>query len=408
MPNFYYEAIDEANQIMSGEKVASNEEEVASFLKQKKYTIININENKKTGFGLRSLIPATGASVSLMEKADFARNLATMIKSGMPIAEAIGIISEDTKSTSFRKILEEIKYNLESGRPLSQALTKYPQVFDKIFISLVAAGEMSGTMPEVLTNLHVLFTKNIRLRNKIISAFTYPIVVLIALAVMGIAMLILVVPKLIEVFSRMKVDLPFALKFLNFLSLLFIKYWFITFPVLAIIVILIILFFKSEHGKKFQSYLLLKIPLLSKLTKYYDMARLTSTLSLLMKAGVPMTDSLKIVSESVLDTNIKEAILDVEKQIKEGRPLSEALSTHPKEIPKMLISISKVGERTGKIDEVLAELGKYYNDQVDFTLKTISDLIEPILMLIVGIIVGILVISIIAPIYSIVGNFSGK
>ena len=150
-----------------------------------------------------------------------------------------------------------------------------------------------------------------------------------------------------------------------------------------------------------------KIPYVSKLSSAYDMARVTNTLSLLMCSGVPMTDSLNIVSDSIMDINLKKAILESEKQIKEGKSLSAAFGLHPKEIPNMLVRITKVGEKSGKIDHVLAELGQYYDEQVDYMLKTLSDLVEPALMLLVGLVVAALVISIISPIYGIVGSFSG-
>ncbi len=406
--NFYYEAIGENNEIIKDEKVASSEDEIASFLKLKKYTIITIEKEEESKSSSSKISEIFSSGVSINEKANFTRNLATMIKSGLPIAEAIGIIAEDSKSRKFKTILTEIKYDLESGRPLSQALAKYPQVFDKIFISLIGAGELSGKIPDVLTSLFKYITKDIRLRTKIISAFTYPIVVLIALVLMGFVMLILVVPKILEVFTRMKIDLPLPLKILQFITMLFIQFWYISFPILILILIGIIIFFKSNLGKKFCSFIMRKTPYLSKLSKAYDMARITSTLSLLLRSGVPMTDSLRIVSVGVVDIDLKQVIKDTEKQVKEGKSLSKAFSNHSKQIPNMLIKITKVGEKSGKMDQVLAELGQFYDEQVDNMLKTMSDLIEPALMLIVGLVVAALVLSIISPIYGLVGSFSGQ
>lgn len=405
MANFYFEAIDKNNEVIKGEKVAANEEEVAGYLKLKNYTIVDINQKTEDNLGKTSIFQG---GVSIIEKANFARNLATMIKSGLPITEAIGVISEDTKSKQFKQILVDIKYDLESGCPLSKALAKYPQVFDKVFVSLISAGELSGKMPEVLNNIYQLLSKSVALRTKLISAFTYPIVVLIALAFMGITMLIIVVPKILEVFTKMNIQLPFALKALNFLSIIFIKFWYITAPVILILIILIIFFLKSNTGQKFRSYLMRTLPYLSNLSKGYDMARMTSTLSMLLRSGVPMTDALRIVADGIIDNILKDAIIDCERQVKEGRPLSKAFSTYPKEIPNMLIKIAKVGEKSGKLDEVLEELGEYYNKQVDIMLKTMSDLVEPILMLVVGFIVAALVLSIISPIYGLVGSFSNK
>lgn len=409
MATFYYEAIDKNNNIKSGDKVATNEQEVASFLKLKNYTIITIEEKKANGFKSKNISDISlSGDISIYEKADFARNLSTMIKSGLPIAEAIGIIAEDTKSKKFKQILDDIKYDLESGRPLSRAMSKFPDVFDKVFVSLIAAGEMSGKMPEVLASIYKHMARNIRMRNKIISAFTYPIVVLIALGMMGIVMLVLVVPKILDVFTRMTLELPFALKALQFLSLLFVSYWYITFPILILIVITIVLYFKSSSGKKTQTFILQKIPYISKISRTYDLARLSTTLSLLLRSGVPMTDAIQISADGLLQEDMSSALLDAEKQVKEGKTLSKALASHSKNIPNMLIKIVKVGEKSGKMDQVLNELGEYYNSQVDFQLKTASDLIEPVLMLVVGILVAALVLSIIAPIYNIVGNFSGS
>lgn len=409
MTTFYYEAVDKDNSIKSGEKVATNEEEVASFLKLKNYTIITIEQKKGDTYKSKKISEIiTSGDISIYEKADFARNLATMIKSGLPIAEAIGVISEETQSKKFKTILNDIKYDLESGQPLSRAMGKFSDVFDSVFVSLVAAGEVSGKMPEVLTSLYKHMARNIRLRNKIISAFTYPIVVLIALGIMGIIMLIIVVPKILDVFSRMNISLPFALRALQALSIIFINYWYLSYPIIIVLVILVIFFLKSKSGKKVRSYIIQKIPYLSKISKNYDLARFSSTMALLLRSGVPMTDSLKITSEGLINIDMKQSLLNSEKQVKEGTALSKAFESHQKNIPNMMIKIVKVGEKSGKMDQVLDELGKYYNSQVDFQLKTVSDLVEPVLMLVVGILVAALVLSIIAPIYNIIGNFSGR
>lgn len=406
MANFYFEAIDQNNNIVKGEKVAVSEEEITSYLKVKKLTIISVRQNKveKTN-SFKSFFTS---EVSTNDKAAFARNLSTMIKSGLPITESIGVIADETKSKKFKSILTDVKYDLESGRPLSQALSKYLDVFDKIFTSLIAAGEVSGKLPEVLKSLYKLLAKNISIQTKIISAFTYPLVVLIALAIMGITMLIVVVPKILDVFTKMNIQLPFTLKILNFFSLLFVKLWFITVPLIIILAIVLVFFFKSTYGKRFGSFLMRKLPFLSKLSKSYDMARMTVTLSMLLRSGVPMTDSLHIVSDGVIDLNLKNSILDCEKQIKGGKTLSQAFISHDDDFPNMLIKITKVGEKSGKLDEVLAELGEYYDTQTDIMLKTMSDLIEPILMLFVGIIVATLILSIISPIYKLVGSFSNR
>ncbi len=406
--NFYYEAMGSNNEIIKGEKVASSEDEIASFLKLQKYTIITIQKKEDSAFSKFSIAEMFSGGVSINDKATFARNLSTMLKSGMPIADSIEVISQDTKSKKFNKILIEIKYDIESGRPLSQALAKYPEIFDKTFISLVSAGEVSGKISEVLASIYKQLSKTVRMKTKVVSAFTYPIVVLVALAIMGFVMLILVVPKILEVFARMQIDLPFTLKILQFLTTIFINFWYLSFPILFIIIIFVIVFFRSSAGKNTNSFFLRKIPYVSKLTQAYDMSRITSTLSLLLHAGVPMTDSLKIVSEGIFDINLKNAIIDSEKLVRGGKSLSQSFASHSKVIPNMLIKITKVGEKSGKMDEVLSELGEYYDEQVDIMLKTLSDLIEPVLMLIVGIIVAALVLTIISPIYGLVGNFSNR
>lgn len=408
MTNFYFEAMGPNNEIIKGDKFASNEEEIASFLKLKKYTIITIEQKKESKLSLHNFASQLFGGVSLSEKANFARNLSTMIRSGLPISESLGVIADDSKSSKFKTILTNVKYDLESGRPLSKGMAKYPDVFDKIFVSLVSAGEFSGKMPEILTSIYRHFEKNIRLQNKMISAFTYPIVVLIALAIMGITMLILVVPKIIEVFVRMNIVLSFPLKMLNFASIIFIKDWFITVPSLIFAVLLLIIFFKSAYGQKTRSYFMRTLPFLSNLARSYDMARITSTLSLLLRSGVPMSDGLRIISVGIVDVALRDAVIDCEKKIKEGKSLSQAFNLHPDVMPPMLVKISKVGERSGKMDQVLSELGEYYDDQLDFYLKTMADLIEPIMMLIVGLIVAVLVLSIISPIYKLVGSFSAK
>lgn len=406
---YHYKAVDQMGKVIDDLMAATNQKEVADLIKSKGLVVLEVNTEdewraKQKSFSLSSI--RFGQKVSLMEKFSLARHMATMIDAGVPLAESLDILAHDTNNPLFKKILEESKYGLESGKALSVCFTHYPDVFDKGFINMLRAGEISGKLVGTLEHIAKKLKQDYELVSRIKAAMMYPAVIFAALILVGLLMLIFVVPKIADVFVRLNVDIPLPTKILLFTSNIFIGKPLISFSILIALVIIFVIFIKSQIGKKVLTYLIHWLPLVNKLARQVDLSRFNHSMSLLLKSGVPITESLEIAADTISDEKIKKIIMGFKKNVSEGEPLAQSFRNTQEYFPQIMTRMISVGEKTGKLDQILEELAKFYRKETEQTLQTISNLIEPILMFIVGIVIGAMVLAIIGPMYSVVQQIS--
>ena len=401
MPKYFYQAKTPKGESREGTLEAKNKQDLAVILRKEGCLLIKAETEKgKKKFKIHLTIPFR--KVSLSDKLMFTRNLKVMVAAGVSLPRSLRILSEQTKNKRFEKAILTARDDIIKGQPFSNALAKHRNTFSELFISMIRVGEETGTMEEVLGVLSRQIEKDYQLRSKIQSAMVYPAVIISAMAGIGTLMLIVVIPKLADVFEDMGVDLPLTTRIVIATGSFMARFWY-TIPVIVIAFVFLVRFFlKTKYGKIFINTLSLKIPLISPITKKTNAAYTVRTLSSLIKAGVPIVRSLEIVSNSLTNIYYKRAMKDCSERVKSGAKLGEALSDYKDIYPNLVIQMIEVGEETGETSEILEKLAEFFEEEVGNATKNISSVIEPILMLLIGAAVAFFAISMIQPIYGMI------
>lgn len=341
--------------------------------------------------------------INLSQIALFAKHLSVMLKSGLVITEALDII-QDSARGKFKKIITKVLKSIKSGNSFFQSLALHPRVFSGFFINTVYAGESSGTLSENLENIAEHLKKERELISKIKGAMIYPIIVLIAAFILGIAMAFLVLPKITPLFEGLKIDLPATTRALIWFSHFIQDYGLAVF--LSSIVFLAFLFWllKQKFIKPVIHWLFLKIPIIRNMIRNANLARICRTLGTLLKSGLSIDEAMEVTRDAISNFYYRRALENICRRISKGTKLAENFMQFEELFPIMATRMIKVGEASGKLDEVLIYLSEYYEAEVDNNTKSLSAAIEPILLIVIGLVVGFLALSIITPIYDITGE----
>jgi len=341
--------------------------------------------------------------VSIDQKVVLVKNLSIMLKAGLTITEALKI-NLDQASGKLKKVLRGVLKSVMSGHSLSESLNRYPRIFTGLLSNIVQAGEISGTLEENLKNIAQQLERDKELRAKIKGAMFYPIVVLVAAFLLGIAVTFLVLPKITPLFEGLKMDLPITTRVLIFISHAIKDNGVLIFLGLAGFIILTLWLVKRKFSRPITHYLLLKIPLLGNITKKTNITRLCGILGILLKSGLNINEALEVVQKTLNNYYYQDSINDIVKSVTRGGGIANNLAKYPNLYPKIMVRMIQVGEKSGKLEEVLFYLADYYNTEVENSTKSLSNSIEPVLLIIIGLGVGFLALSIITPIYEITGN----
>jgi len=341
--------------------------------------------------------------VSLIQKVLFAKHLAVMLKSGLPITEAISI-AQDSARGKLKKVLGGVLKSVMSGRPLSSSFENYPKVFSGLFVNATYAGEQSGTLEDNLSHVAEQLEKEKELVSKVKGAMLYPIVVLSAAFILGLAMAFLVLPKIVPLFEGLKMDLPITTRALIKFSHLIQDHGLALFLGIIIFVALIIWLAKQKFSRPVTHWLLLSMPIIKRITRNVNLARFCRILGTLIKSGINIDEALEITQKTVGNYYYQKCLAQVSKRIGKGTKLSDNLAEFEKFFPLIVIKMIRVGEESGKLEDTLLYLAGFYEAEVDTATKTLATAIEPVLLIFIGLIVAILVLSIITPIYKITGG----
>ncbi len=341
--------------------------------------------------------------VSLRDLSLFTRSLATTISAGLPIVKALTIVQNQSSNKYFQKIIASIINQLEEGQKLSIAISRYPKVFDKVYVASVKAAEASGRFDEVLNDLADTLEREYKLNSSIKAAVAYPIFIIIAMIATTIILLVMVVPKIETIFQESEISLPLATRILIATGNFFVGYWYLVLLIILGFAVWFRYFIISPEGFKFYSKVLIKTPVIKELFVDVYMTRFTKTLGMLTQAGVPIIEAVKLVGYVVNNAIYMRIINDVAYQLERGVPMSSPLSKS-KDFPQIVSQMVAVGEQTGKLDQILASLTRFYEEETNRKITTVSSLLEPILLVIVGGGVGVIVFSIIVPLYQIAGT----
>jgi len=402
MPSFSYLAKDPKGEERRGTIEAEDTHQLARVLKEQGFLLIKAEAQKekeeKRGVGISFSRP-----ISLADKMMFTRNLQVMIASGLPLPKALETLSYQSKSKAFTRAILEIKEMIIKGTSFSDALSLFPNIFSELFQNMIRVGEEAGNLDEVLQVVAQQMEREHDLKSKIQGALMYPAVIILAMVGIGILMLVMVVPKLAETFEELGVELPLTTRAVIFLGTFLAEKWYLFILIIIAFIVLLRLASKKREGKRIIDTLLLKLPIVSNLVKKTNSAATVRTLSSLIKAGVPIVRALSIVAGTLGNIYYREALGEAAEKVKKGEKLSEVLRPYKALYPFIVFQMVEVGEETGETAKLLAKLADFFEEEIGNETKNIVSVIEPVLMIIIGATVGFFAISMVQPMYSMLG-----
>ena len=399
---FHYHAINLAEERIEGERESADKISLYHELKTEGINLIYTKEIKPKKQFLSNIKIFSG--VKMHEKIIFTRNLASMLEAGLALSRAFTILDKQTKNKYFKGVIKKLSEDIKTGKTLHDSLKGYPKIFSSLFVSMVGAGEESGKLADSLNIVASQMEKTHTLQKKIKGALMYPSVIVFAMVVIGGFMLVYIVPNLSRTFKEIGVELPAATKFIILISDTLKNHFISLFSVITILVIIGVIFARTSKGKRVLEYTFLHVPVIATLIKETVSARTTRTLSSLLSSGVPVTNALRIVQDVIQNSHYKEVLEKAEKNIQMGSPMSAVFIEHTHLYPVFVGEMMAVGEETGDIVGMLLKIALYYEEDVEQKTKDMSTIIEPVLMLVVGVAVGFFAISMISPMYSLVEN----
>jgi type IV pilus assembly protein PilC len=394
---YAYKVRDRRGSLVSGELQADNRDLVLARLREMEYIPLEV---KRKSAGLKKEISLRPGRVKLKHLAVFSRQFATMVNSGLPLLRTLAILSEQTESKELARIVGEMRLEVEQGASLSESMSKYPKAFDKLYVAMVKAGEVSGNLDQVLLRVADTIEKEVSLRQKIKSAMTYPVVVFALVVIILTAILVFVVPTFKDLYAQLGGTLPGPTRLLIAVSDIVRRFFLIVVGVIVLGIWLLRRWIRTDKGRYAFDRFKLKVPIFGELFRKTALSRFARTLGTLSRSGVPILQALDIVQETVKNSVVARAVKDVQSSVKEGESLARPLTRHPV-FPPMVVQMMAVGEETGALDTMLGKIADFYDDEVAATVDSLTSLIEPVLIAVVGGAVGAIVIALYLPTFRI-------
>jgi len=402
MKKFNYEARDTStNKIVKATVQADSENAAAKLLIAQGFTPLNISELNEEGTILSRL---TGR-ITAKDKIVFTRQLATLIGAGLPLTQSLHTVLEQTANKRLQGVIEDVIAAVEGGKSLSEAFSQHTEVFDKVFLALISAGEASGTLDDALIRIAAQQEKDASTLSKIRGALTYPVIVLVVIFGVMAFMLFTVVPQVEKLYRDLKKELPFLTQVMVSLADFMARFWWLVVILVGVGIYFFMQYLKTEDGIKFKDTLKLNVPLFGPMFRKLYMARFTRTGQTLLATGVAMLDMLRISSGSVNNVVVAKSIDRAAEKVKGGKALSAALQPEDYILP-LVPQMIKIGEQSGQIDSMLGKTAQVFEDELDEEIKAISTAIEPILMVVLAVVAGGMVGAILLPIYSLVNGIN--
>ncbi len=396
---FKYKAIKEGK-VVNNQIEAENQDAVLRYLKTSEYFPVTISRLDSPG---GSFLDFLFNRISFTDVVDLTRQLAIMLNAGLTLVDAIDILKKQTTKSSVSNLLESIDKEIKGGGNFSKALTSYPQYFSGLYVSLVKSGEASGKLAEVLHKLSDNLEKERTFRSKLKGALIYPFIIIVAMFAVGFIMMTFVIPKLLELYKNFDAKLPLSTQILITTSNFFSSYWIIILIVVIGGVIALNKYLQTTAGKYFKDSLMLRLPVVKNVIKMSALVDATRTFAILIGSGVSMLDGLNIIIETSTNIIYKNAFKIIKQQIEKGSSLGSAMK-QAELFPPILVQMTMVGEQTGHLDETLDRVSKYFESESELAIKAMTTLIEPTILIFLGVGVGFLVFAIITPIYTLTSS----
>ena len=400
MRKFNYEAKDtKSNKIVKAVVQAESEHEAAKLLVAQGFAPLDIREAQSG----ENFFTKFTSRITTKDKVIFTRQLSTLIAAGLPLAQSLRTLVEQTPNRKLRAITQELIASIEGGHTLHDSFAKHPEVFDKLFLALVAAGEASGTLDSSLQRVAAQQEKDAAITSKIRGAMTYPVIVLVVIFGVMAFMLLTVVPQVEKLYKDLHQTLPLITQIIVAVSDFGQHFWWVVLLVIAIVIYMTFQYLRTEAGIRTLDVLKLNTPIIKGLFQRLYMARFNRTGETLLDSGVSLLDMLAIASEAVNNSVIAAEINRAAEKVKGGKDLSASLSTEP-HVPELVSQMLSIGEKSGRIDEMMGKTAKIYEDELDGEIGALATAIEPVLMVVLALIAGGMVAAILLPIYSLVNT----
>jgi len=393
MPKFEYTARNAQNQLLKGTIDAPNKDEAAKQIKQKKLIMVSLNEPPK-----KLNISFGGSGVPTRDVVIFTRQFSTMINAGLPLVQSLTVLAEQTENKVLSDTTKAVVYDVESGATLADAFGKHPKVFSELYVNMVAAGEAGGILDTILGRLAVFLEKNDALVRKVKGAMVYPSVIFSVAAIAISVLLIFVIPVFEKMFASVNLELPLPTKIVVQLSRFLIGYWWALGLGGVGIFFGIKQYNATPNGKKNIDTFLLKVPVLGDVIRKSAVSRFTRTLGTLISSGVSILDGLEITAKTAGNRVIHDAVMASRASIAGGETIAAPLK-ESKVFPPMVTSMISIGEQTGGLDEMLSKIADFYDEEVDVAVSALLSLMEPIMIVVLGVVVGGMVVAMYLPIF---------
>jgi len=398
---FDYKVRDRTGNMVEGQLEGDSMSLVVGKLREMGYLPISVTPKSRVRVNKEIAIPGFTNRVKLTEIAVATRQLATMIDSGLSVVRALSILATQIENKELGRVLGEVRLDVERGSSLSAACARHPKIFNTLFITMVQAGEAGGHLDSVLLELATTMEKQAVLRRTIKSAMTYPIVVMSVMAVIFLALLVFIVPVFQKLFASLNAKLPLPTLVVIGISKIILSVWALVLIVLLVIgIVMFRRWIKTDQGRlKFDAFKL-KPPIFGPLFHKVALARFAHTFASLIDAGVPILESLDIVSETAGNRVVGDVLLSAKAGVREGRALADTLHEHEDVIPTLVTQMVEVGEQTGALDAMLHKVGQFYDGEIETTVNNLTSMLEPLLTVVMGAGVGVMVISMYLPMFT--------
>jgi type IV pilus assembly protein PilC len=400
MPSFVWRGRTRAGGVQEGVLLAETRAAAEATLRRQNIQVTSLREKGRE----IPFLPKLPIRIAAKRVAIFTRQFSVMLDAGLPLVQCLEILGEQEENKNFRAIIQQVRTDVEGGASLADSMRKHPKAFDDLYVNMIAAGEAGGILDVILQRLSTYIEKIVRLKSQVKSALIYPVAVILIAA--GVVYIILwkVIPVFTQLFAGLGGELPFLTRVVVGASNFVARYSLFTIPVVGAGIFFLNRYHKTHRGRRVIDGLLLKIPVIGMLLRKIAVARFCRTLSTLTSSGVPILDGLEITAKTSGNAIIEDAIMAVRKAVEEGRTVSEPLA-ETKVFPPMVVQMINVGEQTGALDQMLAKIADFYEEEVDTAVTGLMKLIEPLLITFLGVVIGTIVTAMYMPMYTIIKYF---
>ena len=409
MPVFEYKARDRNGKAFTSTMEAASQRDVAASLREKGYFVSEIR-TPKTGLQSDIKLPKwldIGSRPGLRDVTLFSRQFATVINAGLPVVQSLSILQKQADKQGMKDALKKVREDVETGLPLSNALAKFPAIFNRLYVYLVRAGEASGNLDGILERVATYQEKQAELRGKIKSALTYPVVVLVIALGVTYFLLTGIVPQFATILDQLGGDLPVITQVLVAISDFLLNQWWLLFGIIGLLIAGFIFYYRTNHGRHVIDRMSLRLPVFGPLVQKSAIASFSNTFGLLLRSGVNIIESIDITKGTAGNIIVEDVLEETKEAVQRGEQISNTLTRYPNVFPPLVSSMIAIGEETGAVDSMLDKIAQFYEREVDEAVSSLTAALEPMLIVFLGVIVGFIVAGMFLPMFSIIGTLSG-